>query len=155
MMAQKALLFGDHEIFECVVKTANPAEAKALGRKVKNFIPAKWDEEKFRIVTEGNLHKFSQHEAMKQYLLGTAPRVLAEASPVDNIWGIGMNQDHPAVNDPGKWKGENLLGFALMESATCCCHFAEQKLIYRRKLYLWSVKTHTCNTSWESRCTAR
>lgn len=125
MMAQKALLFDDKDIFERIVKTAKPAEVKELGRQVKNFIPVRWDEEKYRIVTEGNLHKFSQHEILKQYLLQTAPRVLVEASPVDKIWGIGMAQDHPNVNDPAQWQGENLLGFALMEVRDLLQSFAQ------------------------------
>ena len=37
------------------------------------------------------------------------------ASPVDNIWGIGMAKGHPDAENPLKWKGENLLGFALMD----------------------------------------
>jgi len=41
--------------------------------------------------------------------------VLVEASPVDPIWGIGLAKDHPDALLPGKWKGTNLLGFALME----------------------------------------
>ena len=38
-----------------------------------------------------------------------------EASPVDRIWGIGLNADDPAAGDPGCWRGLNLLGFALMQ----------------------------------------
>jgi predicted NAD-dependent protein-ADP-ribosyltransferase YbiA (DUF1768 family) len=34
---------------------------------------------------------------------------------MDRIWGIGMGGDNPAAGNPAKWKGENLLGFALME----------------------------------------
>ena len=38
-----------------------------------------------------------------------------EASPVDVIWGIGMAKDHKSILDPTEWRGQNLLGFALME----------------------------------------
>ena len=38
-----------------------------------------------------------------------------EASPVDSIWGVGMAADNPDINEPLNWKGENLLGYALME----------------------------------------
>jgi len=48
-------------------------------------------------------------------LLNTNERILVEASPVDPIWGIGMAADHKEVNNPEKWQGLNLLGFALME----------------------------------------
>lgn len=41
--------------------------------------------------------------------------VLVEASPSDSIWGIGLRRDDPDSREPEKWRGENLLGFALME----------------------------------------
>ncbi len=41
--------------------------------------------------------------------------MLGEASPVDNIWGIGMAKADENIYNPERWKGENLLGFALME----------------------------------------
>lgn len=115
MMAQKAELFGDAEIKQLILNAKSPGEAKKLGRKVKNFDPAKWDDEKFAIVTNGNLHKFQQHPALKDFLLKTGSKVLVEASPVDPIWGIGLAADAEAAQDPKRWRGENLLGFALME----------------------------------------
>lgn len=115
MMASKAKLFGDNEIFENILLAKSPAEAKKLGRKVKNFDPKVWGENCFDIVCEGNFHKFSQHKDLKQFLVDTKERVLVEASPVDNIWGIGMAQDNDHAENPRLWKGSNLLGFALME----------------------------------------
>jgi len=41
--------------------------------------------------------------------------VIVEASMWDRIWGIGMVASAPGARDPQKWKGSNLLGFALME----------------------------------------
>ncbi|HEX8956575.1 MAG TPA: NADAR family protein [Burkholderiaceae bacterium] len=63
----------------------------------------------------GNLAKFGQDAARKAFLLGTGDKVLVEASPVDAIWGIGLAKDDSAAARPHEWKGENLLGFALME----------------------------------------
>jgi len=37
-----------------------------------------------------------------------------EASPVDRVWGIGLAADDEAASDPERWRGPNLLGFALM-----------------------------------------
>lgn len=115
MMANKAGLFGDKEILEKVLTAKSPADAKKLGRKVKNFDPKVWDENCFDIVCEGNYYKFSQHPDLKEFLLNTKDKVLVEASPVDNIWGIGMAQDNDHAENPRLWKGSNLLGFALME----------------------------------------
>ena len=38
-----------------------------------------------------------------------------EASPYDAIWGIRLPASSPESQDPMKWRGRNLLGFALME----------------------------------------
>lgn len=115
MMAQKALLFGDEEIFQQIIAAEKPAVAKALGREVKNFNPAVWEAAAFSIVVEGNKHKFSQNESLKTFLLYTGNKVIVEASPADVIWGIGLPQDASDAANPFKWRGTNLLGFALMD----------------------------------------
>jgi predicted NAD-dependent protein-ADP-ribosyltransferase YbiA (DUF1768 family) len=40
--------------------------------------------------------------------------VIVEASPHDTIWGIGMHATDPDAYMPGRWKGSNMLGIALM-----------------------------------------
>lgn len=115
MMAEKAHLFGDHEIREKILQKTPPKDVKDLGRQIRGFDPQVWDAQKYNIVRQGNYLKFSQNEELKQFLLQTTNKILVEASPVDAIWGIGLAEDHPDARNPGKWRGENLLGFALME----------------------------------------
>jgi len=115
MMAKKAELFKDDTVLEKILQAKSPAEAKKLGRQVKNYHENLWLAARFEIVKEGNNHKFSQNPELKTFLLNTKNRVLVEASPVDAIWGIGMAGDHKDVMNPEKWRGLNLLGFALME----------------------------------------
>lgn len=115
MMAEKARLFNDTKIIEKIISAKTPAEAKKLGRQVDNFDVTKWDLHKFEIVVKGNFHKFSQNQYLKEFLLNTNDSVIVEASPVDAIWGIGLATNHSDVENPLLWKGENLLGFALME----------------------------------------
>ncbi|PSL43137.1 hypothetical protein CLV51_109131 [Chitinophaga niastensis] len=114
MMAGKAQLFNDNVTLEKILLANSPDEAKKLGRQVKNFDPAIWDAHKFELVVAGNLLKFSQHPALKDFLLNTHQRVLVEASPMDRIWGIGMSAADEHVENPLQWRGENLLGYALM-----------------------------------------
>ena len=114
MMAQKALLFEDKAIFEKIIKSKSPGEAKELGRQVKNFEEDVWNKRRLDIVVSGNVHKFGQDSNLKAFLLSTKDRVLVEASPVDNIWGIGLSADSTDRENPRLWKGLNLLGFSLM-----------------------------------------
>jgi len=115
MMAQKARLFKDNEILNKIINSKSPAEAKALGRKVKGFNNKIWNENRDQIVIDGNFHKFSQDEDLKTFLINTKDKILVEASPVDKIWGIALAEDNEFIDNPLKWKGLNLLGFALME----------------------------------------
>lgn len=115
MMAQKARLFKDDEAFEKIVSSTDPREVKALGRLIKNFDNQVWEENRLFIVATGNMMKFSQHPELIDFLLGTSDKILVEASPFDTIWGIGMDEHNSKCEQPAKWHGENLLGFALME----------------------------------------
>ncbi len=115
MMAEKARTFGDLEILEKILVEDSPKDIKELGRQVKNFNPEIWDERKYEVVKRANFLKFSQDEALKHFLIQTKSKVLVEASPVDRIWGIGMDENNASAQNPAQWRGENLLGFALME----------------------------------------
>ncbi|MBD9704038.1 NADAR family protein [Streptomyces caniscabiei] len=114
MMAAKARLFGDPEAERKAVAASGPAQAKKVGRLVRGFDDAVWERERFGIVVEGSFHKFAAHADLRAFLLGTGGRVLVEASPLDRIWGIGLAADDERAMDPARWRGPNLLGFALM-----------------------------------------
>ena len=114
-MVEKAELFRDQEILDQILKCSSPGKIKALGRKVRGFDQEVWDRFKYLIVLNGNWCKFSQNPALQKFLLSTGDSILVEASPYDNIWGIGFSADSPESQNPQKWRGQNFLGFALME----------------------------------------
>lgn len=114
MMAQKARLFDDQAMLAAILACAHPGEAKKLGRAVKGFDGAVWNQHNMDFVIAGNVAKFGQNPALKAFLLNTGNRVLVEASPRDRIWGIGMGASNPNADTPTHWRGKNLLGFALM-----------------------------------------
>lgn len=115
MMASKARLFGDEDTLNEIMNATTPFEYKKLGRKVKGFEPCLWDEKKLDIVVEGNKAKYGQNPELKEFLLSTDDAILVEASPYDTIWGIGMDRETALNSKVEDWKGENLLGCALME----------------------------------------
>lgn len=114
MMYAKAELFGDKEAAEAILKATTARKAKALGRKVRNFDDTVWGERALSLVAEGCELKFAQCEYAREVLLGTEEKILVEAAPRDVVWGIGMGSEHPDRLDPGTWRGQNLLGEALM-----------------------------------------
>ncbi len=95
---------------------ASPAAQKALGRTVRRFDDGVWARHRFDVVAFGSFAKFSQDEALRAHLLSTGDAVLVEASPRDRVWGIGLGRDNPLVQQPARWRGQNLLGFALVHA---------------------------------------
>ncbi|CAF0855622.1 unnamed protein product [Didymodactylos carnosus] len=125
MMYNKAILFDDKIIAAEIINAHSPRAMKALGRKVSNFNPDIWLENRSKIVSNGNYLKFTQNEHLKKALLEQHGKILVEASPNDQIWGIGMDQSNPRVANRSEWKGLNLLGFILTD--ICNKIYEEQK----------------------------
>lgn len=115
MMAQKAVYFGDTEMYHKIMNSNNPKDIKALGRKVRNFDSKAWDKVKRDIILTGNYCKFSQNKDLREFLIHTTGCVLVEASPYDKIWGIGLRVTDPDFQNIKNWPGQNLLGFSLMQ----------------------------------------
>lgn len=137
MMSKKALLFKDEKIFLKIINCETPGEAKRFGREINNFDKNVWDEKKFSIVKEGNIHKFTQNPELFSYLKNTNNRVLVEASPQDRIWGIGKSANEENLDNPYFWDGENLLGFALMEVRDTLNNLEYFKPLENSLLPLW------------------
>lgn len=114
MMYRKALLFNDSGVAAKILDTKSPRTVKSLGRQVQGFRESVWKDHREQIVYDGNYAKFSQSEMLKKLLLDTGESILAEASPYDMIWGIGLDPKHKNAKNPVAWPGKNLLGNALM-----------------------------------------
>jgi ribA/ribD-fused uncharacterized protein len=116
MMAGKARLFGDTEAEHLVLAAADPGAAKGAGRRVRGFTEDTWAAHRYDLVVAANTAKFGQHPALRDFLLGTGEKILVEASPYDQVWGIGLSAAQPEAAHPAQWRGLNLLGFALMDT---------------------------------------
>lgn len=114
MMYQKAVLFGDQETAQKILKAPSPAIAKELGRAARGFDQVVWENHRLSIVTAGSEAKFKSNAELRAFLLSTKKKVLVEASPRDRVWGIGMSENNEHAQNPLEWRGLNLLGFALM-----------------------------------------
>ena len=67
------------------------------------------------VAMRGLLAKFSQHDDLRQKLLGTGDAYLVECARSDRRWACGIGLYDDDRRDIDRWKGKNILGFALME----------------------------------------
>lgn len=107
-----------------ILKNPSPAIAKKLGRGKPlgngkyqfNENNPKWHKNKHKHLKDGLEAKTEQNIFIKNLLLGTENAILAEASPYDIIYGIGMAENHPSAKNITSWpKNSNLLGETWMK----------------------------------------
>lgn len=115
MMAEKARFFKDWSSADKIMAATTPDKQKSLGRMIRPFEEEAWTAVRTRIVYIGNYFKFTQNKKHYDALMSTDGYTLVEASPVDNIWGIGLAEDDPRAASRDTWLGKNLLG----EILTC------------------------------------
>ena len=115
IMACKASLFGDEERLQHILQCTYPGEAKAAGRRVINFVDEVWQRHVGRVASFILWAKFATCPVCWQALDNTENHILGEASPTDQLWGIGFDRWHRHARQPTAWSGSNLLGQILME----------------------------------------
>lgn len=114
MMYMKAKEFGDNKTAADILRTSDVSAIKALGRAVRNYNDLVWNGKRQVIVYEGLVQKFQQNKSLAEKLISTGNAVLAECAVQDKVWGIGLSMHDDRRFDMSEWKGQNLLGFALM-----------------------------------------
>ena len=119
-MYVKAVVFGDYETADKILKTKDPRMAKTLGREVKGYDDKVWNEMRYKVMVDANKAKYSQNEELKKLITSEElkGKGMVESSPQDKIWGTGFAENDPLADDETKWKGQNLLGKALDEVRT-------------------------------------
>jgi N-glycosidase YbiA len=91
----------EHE--EAVRRCKTPREAANLGRSRKLPLRRDWEAVKDQVMLEAVRAKFTQHDDLRELLLGTGDALLVEHTPKDSYWGDG-----------GDGSGKNRLGQILM-----------------------------------------
>ena len=86
------------------MSSPSPSTRKRIGRGVRNFDSDVGDRQKQNTVLSGTYANFTQNPAIKKHLLSSDNKLLAESSPLDPVWGIGLRADDPSANDPCRWK---------------------------------------------------
>jgi ribA/ribD-fused uncharacterized protein len=116
MMYRKAMCFNDEEIATRILEIDDVGEIKRLGRLVANYSEHIWSGMRQIEVYEGLVAKFEQNPDLCAQLSETGNAMLAECAVKDRIWGIGLS-----MKDPALWRGQNLLGYALMLARKKIC----------------------------------
>jgi ribA/ribD-fused uncharacterized protein len=111
---QKALIMNDQVSAQKILEEDDPGKQKAIGRRNANFDRHLWESHATGGIKEGCLKKFTAHSTLKNILKQSGKRILAEASPSDVYWGIGLSLRDPLVTNQDKWGGRNELGKILM-----------------------------------------
>ena len=120
-------LFNDQAIAAKILSISSPRKQKGLAREIANFDEARWVQARLAIVRRGNWLKFTpctnvtsmrmedrgEPVPLRELLLATQDRELAQASPFDALWGIGLKAEEAVTVSSVRW-GENLLEKALM-----------------------------------------
>jgi ribA/ribD-fused uncharacterized protein len=68
-------------------------------------------------MVDANYYKYSQSKELKELLLNPElkGKHFCEASPKDLIWGVGLSENDPLIDNENNWLGDNLLGKVLDE----------------------------------------
>ncbi|PVG02254.1 DUF1768-domain-containing protein [Serendipita vermifera] len=132
MMYHKAMLFAststdpkitstNTSVAQRLLTATNPKAVKDMGRLVKGFTDDVWHQHRSDIVLAGSILKFRQNPGLASKLRETGQKKLVEASPMDKIWGIGLDAKRASESlkaDGEKRWGLNLLGLALEQART-------------------------------------
>ena len=115
IMYRKCKTFGDGEAADAVLATDDPAKQQSIATHAKGFDGTVWNGIRQPIACRALLAKFSQNAELYGKLLNTKDAYLVECAGHDRIWACGIPLDNADRFDTAKWKGKNILGFALME----------------------------------------
>lgn len=96
--------FADKKDQEEIRKAKGPMIAARMGRDRKRALRRDWESVKNGIMRDALVAKFSQHENLRELLVGTGDAKLVEHTENDSYWGDG-----------GDGSGRNMLGQLLMQ----------------------------------------
>lgn len=120
-MYMKAVFFKDIETAKDILNSKTPREAKALGRKVRNYDDKLWDKNRDHCMIMTLMAKYISCPKFKEFLLKHKDKTFVEASPYDKIWGIKLSEDDPRALNPETWRGENRLGKCINNMLEVMC----------------------------------
>ena len=115
-MQQKSLLAGDDDTAQKIMREADPVKQKQLGKSIKHFDRKQWVKEAKSLVKAGIRAKVEQNPYIKDLLISTDKRRIAEANAFDRLFAIGYSLEDKRAWDINNWdRGQNIMGTLLEE----------------------------------------
>ena len=112
---QKALLFKAKDTARKIMLTNIPGQMKRLNTNLSNFNQDLWEQKAPDICYTALKDKFAQNPELQKKLQEIEDKVLIEAFPYDNVWGIGFSKDEPNLFQKKSSWGTNIQGKMLMK----------------------------------------
>lgn len=115
LAVHRAFLAKDKALARKAMAQTDPVQHKIILNTLKEDQPDVWKEKVIQIILDATRAKFRQNQHLRDFLVGTYPRQIGEASR-DEFWGTGLTLENGEAMDPTKWaKDGNLLGRTLQQ----------------------------------------
>ncbi len=111
--AEKAILFDDQETLKKILMSRDPYECKKFGHQIKGFDQEDWDAKAPEVANTCIRAKVDQHKFIKDFLMSTGDKKLAEADK-DSKWACGIALDDKKILNFDNWKRIGHAGKVLM-----------------------------------------
>lgn len=121
IMYRKCQILKDDKAAKAVLSTDDPSKQQNIARYTTNYDEQIWDSVRQAVAMKALIAKFTQNPELNQKLQDTRDTYLVECAWSDKTWACGIGLDSEDKNNMSKWKGRNLLGFALMEVRHLLC----------------------------------
>ena len=103
--------YGDPQLSRDLLDIHEPKVLKQRVKRLKNYNEADWmNYIPIMLKPALSASKFEQNEILRDALVATGSTVLAEASPYDTLFGIGLGLNNPLALDQSSWHDKNLQG---------------------------------------------
>ena len=110
----KASYFGDEEIATKILESKTALESKILSKEINDYNHEDWCSIAKNMCESGIKAKFEQNAILKNKLLATKGKVLAECC-MDYVWGTGVPLHEDNALNQERWVNQGILGEMLQE----------------------------------------
>lgn len=122
MTYRKALILGDESRSRQILTITDPEILDNISSILSKRDTGIWAGQQQIVAYQGLISKFLQNETIAKPLLNTGNSLIGACMPSDCIWGIGLQIHDANARNMDAWKGQNLLGFTLMQVRNSICN---------------------------------